>query len=107
MTQNQRPKKYSLSWARLLQRRSRCTKTVLLVSRFAVKRDVRSRMTGMGTFLATVALAVRRSLSFPELSFLGFLNTVWRAHPPCPADVTPIPGNPILLQALIRAGRLR
>ena len=58
VTWNQSPSKYYLSHAQPLQRQSRCTKTVLLFSRFSAKRRVRSKMTGMGNILATVALAV-------------------------------------------------
>ncbi|PYT72833.1 MAG: hypothetical protein DMG42_13675 [Acidobacteria bacterium] len=61
----------------------------------------------MGTFLATVVLAVPLINGFRGTSFLEFLNTVWRGRPPRPAEITPVPGNPMLLQPPVRTGRMR
>lgn len=60
-------------------------------------------MTGMETFLATVALAVSRSLEFRG-TFLSGVPQHGLAR--IPAEVTRS-WNPILLQPPIRAGGLR
>lgn len=67
----------SLNFA--LQLPSRCTKTVLPVSRFFFQSRVRSKMTGMGALLAAVALAVPLTAWFRGTDLLS--NFQYRLAP--------------------------
>lgn len=104
---SQRPTKYYLSHARPLQPQSRCTKTVLPFSRFFANRHVRSKLTGMGNILATVALAV------PLISWLcgTLLLSTSRLRlarvPSAPRGNTPTPWDSNSSRARIRPARVR
>ena len=104
---DQRSTKYYLSHARPLQRRSRCTKTVLPFSRFFANRRVRSKMTGMGNILATVVLAVPLLTWLRGTLLIGTSQLRLARTPSAPRGNAPTPGKSNSLANPIRRGQLR